>query len=320
MIKKIITNTLLLSTTIILLYIGDAYSKPALNISQSAMQFLKKRPSIKGHRLNYQAQNAKETKDFAFVINVENTNKNISSAKKTLKKKFHVTEDGPYAIKIRQNGFKLKIPTKKNNKEIGEELAKKIFSSSISKQFDLISVDTETTLDLNTLTEKASGYIFNYQRIFNGRVIRSANNYLTISIDSEGSLKWADISMEDFSISTESVETNEMFDENKISLDSIVETSFSSIYTENAIDSITISAIKINSAAEAYCEIDNDSQKILFPCISYASELHLSNNDTIFTIIDAPHSLQSWRNFNNDHKKKIHYAYSTNVSLRMFNR
>ena len=46
----------------------------------------------------------------------------------------------------------------------------------------------------------------------------------------------------------------------------------------------------------------------MHPCISYAATMQLDNGDVVPAIIDAPHSLKTWRNYKNGKKKYIHYA------------
>lgn len=157
----------------------------------------------------------------------------------------------------------------------------------------------------------------NYQRVYNNRIVRSAYDYLTIALDSDGKLKWAEIMMSDLKTTLEYVETEESVEENENALGEVVSTTIDSLENKQTHERKSVRFVVANSAAEAYCEVEDGGKIKLHPCISYAATMQLDNGDSVFTIIDAPHSLKSWKNYKNGKKKHIHYA-NGGVSDSMF--
>lgn len=68
--------------------------------------------------------------------------------------------------------------------------------------------------------------------------------------------------------------------------------------------------IDASSAAEAYCEVDNDEKRILFPCLSYTSRMTLSDGDEISLVVDSPCSLKSWRYYHEKNMSSRFIRYS----------
>ena len=168
----------------------------------------------------------------------------------------------------------------------------------------LVSIDKERSFS-EKQGVKIEGYRFNFNRLFNGRVVRSKDDYLRIRTDAKGLLRDARIALQDLKESSEIVKTDEDINENETTLDSLVSVELDAIQVidQNGNEKKErVDKVEVNSVAEAYCEIFVGESKMYFPCLSYASKINLSNDEKISYIIDAPHSRQSWGDYN--HEKK----------------
>ena len=97
-------------------------------------------------------------------------------------------------------------------------------------------------------------------------------------------------------------------DENVEALDTVVATTVDSLVDFQSHEKKRVGSVIANSAAEAYCVVENENKIKLHPCISYASTVLLDDGESLPTIIDAPHSLKSWREYKNGKKNRMHYA------------
>ncbi|WP_290766336.1 hypothetical protein [Fibrobacter sp. UBA4297] len=292
----------------ILLMFCVSYSKPNLRFDQSAKKFLKERHLISGHRMSFSTTVRKNSRK-SFVVDVDTTSKMQSLIMLSLKGKCSVLKNDDNSLRIKNDKFRIAMDKmKKNESKFSELVLKKLLPDFIAKQFDFISLDVEQQFDLYSDKAEEIGYIFNYQRVYNNRIVRSAYDYLTIALDSDGKLKWAEIMMSDLKTTLEYVETEESVDENENALGEVVSTTIDSLENRQTHERRNVKSVVANSAAEAYCEVEDGGKIKLHPCISYTATMELDNGESVFTIIDAPHSLKSWRNYKNGKKKHIHYA------------
>lgn len=293
---------------IVLLIACYSYSKPHLMLERPAQKFLKERHLISGHRMNFSAPVRKNSKK-SFVVEVDSTTKMQSAIMHALKGKCRVTKNEDNSLRIKDEKFRVAMDKLKKDKlYFSEMVAKKLLPVSIAKQFDYISIDVEQQLSFESGHADEIGYILNYQRVYNNRVVRSADDYLTIAIDSDGNLKWAEISMSDLKTTQEYVETEEYAEDNEEALDTVVTTTIDSLENYQSHEKIGVKSVVAKSAAEAYCVVEVENKIKLHPCISYAATVMLENGESLPTIIDAPHSLKSWREYKNGKKKHFHYA------------
>ena len=293
---------------IILLLTCFSYSKPHLKFNQPAKKFLKERHLISGHRMNFSAPVRKNSKK-SFVVEIDSTTKMLSTVMLALKGTCDIAKNEDNSLRIKNDKFHIAMDKlKKDELKFSELVAKKILPAYLAKQFDYISLDVEHQYNFDSNQISESGYILNYQRVYKNRIVRSANDYLTIAIDSDGNLKWAEISMSDLKTTQEYVETEESVDENVEALDTVVATTVDSLVDFQSHEKKRVGAVIANSAAEAYCVVENENKIKLHPCISYASTVLLDDGESLPTIIDAPHSLKSWRGYKNGKKNRMHYA------------
>lgn len=174
-----------------------------------------------------------------------------------------------------------------------QDVLKEIFSERYRQQFSLLSVDTEFIQTKKF--KKNESLTFNFQRVFQKRIVRSLSNYLQVQITEDGSIQNIELSVEDLKATKDFIDCSEFFDAKVSALDSIVKTDFSKLtQTGDENDFIDIDSIFISGATEAYCEIGT----LLYPCLSYAVELILPSEEKFWDIIDAPHSLKTFQNFN----------------------
>lgn len=289
---------------------SNSLAKPRIFMDSRAHKFLKERHSIKGHRLGFNNSSLKKDSKKAFIVEADTTRGMQSIIKLALKKnKYNVSEDGGSSLVISDEKFRISLDgLKKDESKFSEKLINKLLPSFLAKQFDFIVADTEYDMSLTTGEVTERGYVFHYQRVYNNRIVRSGGNYLRIALDSKGSLRWADISMTDLRTSLEYVETTEDVAENESALDSIVSTSYSTMTDDDLQKEVAVSSVTANSAAEAYCPIEDEGKVKLFPCISYVSNIVLENNESITTILDAPHSHKHLKNYKKGKRKHIHFA------------
>lgn len=106
----------------------------------------------------------------------------------------------------------------------------------------------------------------------------------------------------------EFIETIESAKDNEDALDSVVSFTIDSLEDFQTRQKRSVQSVIAGSAAEAYCAVKDEDKIKLHPCISYTANLILDSGDLIPTIIDAPHSLKSWREYKNGKKKHIHYV------------
>lgn len=286
-----------------------SYARPHLILDKHAQKFLKERRSIHGHRLGYETHGVKKMADKAFVVEIDSTDGMLSVLKYSLKKKFDIKEDGNRSLKLKNEKFRIDVNGwDKDEKKFGEILVKKLFPEFISNQFDLVSVDDQIEVNLSTNETELIGRVFHYQRIFNDRIVRSEDDELTISVESDGHLNWAQISMSDLRLTSEYVETIESAEENEASLDTVINASFSTMRNMKTQKNVAVRSVTASGAAEAYCRIEDENKSKLFPCISYTSDLSLEDGSSITTIIDAPHSHKLLKEFKNGKKHRMHFA------------
>ena len=300
--------------------LGFSTAKTQLKFEGHAKNFLKKRTVLTGHRMGFLNSNSKKDALKSYVVKIDSTRMLQSMLELLMEKKFFVKKGRSKELKFTAKGS-LVINTKglaENSFHFGEKIAKWILPNAFAQQFDFFSVDEEESFNGETFEKEVTGYIFNFQRVYNNRIVRSENNYLNIAIDAQGRFKWAEISMEDLSLTREIVYTTETAQENENTLDSIVNISYSTFYSENFEDSVAVESVNVESAAEAYCEIEDENVRKFYPCLSYSSNIILKNGTEISTVIDAPHSLSDWKNYKNRRRNKILFAYNADESQTVF--
>ena len=226
----------------------------------------------------------------------------ISDVRSSLKNHFQIFENNDHSVKI--GGPQVVILKDINERQMA--IPEKILPDSIAKQFSLVSIDTEFTTDIKDLKEKVTGLVFNYQRVYNKRIVRSDKNYLMIAIDGKGFLQWADIAMEDLQQGNGFLEICTNYQESVSLLDSIVKSLFSKVHVAHLDIGRNVDSVMVTSVAEAYCEVKN--QGLLLPCFSYTLDLVLEDGSVIFTMMDVPASLQLWRKFD----ENIHDNWGVN--------
>lgn len=248
-----------------------SFSAPSHKLSSAASDFLKNRHAVNGHRLNYTALDKKDSYR-SYVVNVGETTKTSEKLKKNLRGKFEVTELEKNVLEIKKEKYKIDISRNKESRfDCAQSILKALLPGTYANQFDLISIDTVRSFSMSQGVRDES-YAFNFSRLYNNRIVRSANNYLRVDVERDGYLKGAQISMEDFSLTSEIVETDETFDENVAVLDSTLRTDFNSVKKfddrDGSVTTVKTESVEAESAAASYCEVDSDDGKKLFPCIS----------------------------------------------------
>ena len=297
MIRKYIVSYL------ILFLCSLSFGKPSLAMSERVKNYLNSRNQYDSKRFD-EKNMTNLKKGYSYVLAVdESSHKTIDKMKNYFSKKYDVQKIGSKKIRIKKENVKFDLSEKDSNRPLcGRRMLKKMMPVGDSDKFMLVSVDTERSFSVSQGV-RVEGYRFNFNRLFNNRVVRSKDDFLMIRTDERGMLKDVRLSLQDLKETSEYVETDEDFSENEKTLDSLLNEKFNEIEFDGqkGIEKKErIDGIEVNSAAEAYCEVLVGTAKKLFPCLSYSSKIKLSNNENMSYIIDAPHSRKSWSNYKHE--------------------
>lgn len=284
------------------------FAKPILVMDGNAKRFLKNRL-----HLVHKYQGAKAALDSSsFVVKVD------ESSRKTmtdfLNHLIFVYDVGTYKSDENISYFKNeRIRVDISDLEVDrDKCAHRILNTILpvkyANQFKLVSIDEERGFS-ESGAAKVTSYTLNFKRLFKGRVVRNRNNFLTIDIDEEGYFKGADVALQDFELTTEIVPTDGSAEENLATLDSLLKSESDEINA--AADDVFLKSkemkrVDVGSIAEAYCEVEENADTKLFPCLSYASTVNLENGGQVSRIIDVPHSRGSWHH-NRKGKKPVKF-------------
>lgn len=275
------------------------YAKPILVVDKKVEKYLKE---------NYKQPNSQ------LVEIDENSNKTFLDLKKLLAENYRVTELKKGVMKIKNPDVKVDLSMVNSDRALcAHEMLKSVMPGGFVEQFRLVSVDLDRAFFPSRGEERIEAYTFNFRRVFNNRVVRNKDNYLSIRVDKNGALKRAVIALQDLVVLDEKIEFEDDFAENKKTLDSLLngDLNFIKVIDENKqIKKINVNKVEAGSAVPAYCVVQDNSQKILFPCISYASKIKLSNGDKIDYIIDVPHTRKSWEDYHEKNKSArfVHFS------------
>jgi hypothetical protein len=182
---------------------------------------------------------------------------------------------------------------------MAHQMLEQLVPQGYVNQFKLVSVDIQRSFAMSQGV-KIEGYTFNFKRVFNNRIVRSNKNYLIVRTDNNGFLKNAEIALQDLAVSSERIAIGVDYNEKMATLDSLINADYEFIDVlgeRKHLKKVKLDKIEVGSVAHSYCEVQVDSEKKLFPCLSYASKLVLPNKDEIGGIIDAPYSRKSWSEF-----------------------
>lgn len=281
-----------------LLMVGAVYAKPVLVVEKKVENYLKE------HKQH----------DSQLAEIDEKSNKTFLELKKQLAENYRVTELKKGVMKIKNPNIKVDLSMVNFDRALcAHEMLKAVMPDGFVEQFRLVSVDLDRAFFPSRGEERIEGYTFNFRRVFNNRVVRNKDNYLSIRVDKNGALKRAVVALQDLVVLDEKIEFEDDFVENKKTLDSLLneDLNFIKVVDENKqIKKINVNKVESSSAVPAYCVVQDNLQKILFPCISYASKIKLSNGDKIDYIIDVPHTRKSWEDYHEKNKSArfVHFS------------
>ena len=252
----------------------------------------------------------------AYIVSVDESSHKIYDYLKTFfQKTYRIQEIKNNTLRIKKDNVSFDISELETHRALcARKILEKIMPAEFVKQFMLVSVDTEQSFS-QSQGMRIEGFRFNFSRVFNNRVVRSVNDFLVIRTDAKGVLKDAKISLQDLKNTSEIIKTDDGINENKETLDSLINEEFDvvKVFDQDGYEKDgRIEKIEVGSVTESYCEVFVGNTKKLFPCLSYASTIKLSNNEKIGYIIDAPHSRQSWRDYNHENKGSVrfnHYSH-----------
>ena len=284
------------------------FAKPHLVMDGNAKKFLKNR-----HHHVYKSHDAAAAQDASsFVVKIdESSQKTMTDLKNLLKNTYDVGtyKNDPNVSYFKNERIRVDISDLETDREkCAQRVLNKIVPAKYAGQFKIVSVDEEWGYS-ETEPAKITAYTLNFKRLFKGRVVRNRDNYLNIDLDSDGRFKGADVALQDFELTTETVTTDESSEENEATLDSLLSSEPSDIKVvadDGLLKSKRMENVEVGSVAEAYCEVEDGSVKKLFPCLSYASTVNLEDGGQVSRIIDVPHSRGSWHH-NRKGKKPVKF-------------
>ncbi len=281
-----------------LLFCIELHAEPKISFSPQSMLVLQGQNALDTIYTNTAFFSQNQTFTQNTLVPIVKTNKHshktLDSIKAELESKgFRTIIDKDHVLHI--DNLKTKRKTKSSHrakKYTGQDILKEVFSERYVQQFSLLSVDTEFVQTKKF--KKIESLTFNFQRVFQKRIVRSQNNYLQVQTTKDRSIQNIELSVEDLKATKDFIDCSELFDAKVSALDSIVKTDFSKLtQTGDENNFIDIDSIFIAGVAEAYCEIGT----LFYPCLSYAAELTLPSKEKFWDIIDAPHSLKTFQNF-----------------------
>ena len=254
------------------------------------------------------------TKANSYVVSINETSDKIyTKLKSRLMERYNVYEPEKSVLRIKRENVKVDISELKQNRDLfARKMLKKIMPSGYENMFMLVSVDLERSFSKSQGVQ-IEGYAFNFKRLFDNRVVRNKYNYLIVRTDKNGILKSADVRLQDLAITTQRLRIDADYDENKASLDSLLndETDLVDVLDGNGnIIKVKIDKIVVNSVADAYCEVEVGEEKRLIPCLSYASKMVLSNKESFGYIFDVPYSRKSWSDYQHENPSARFIRYS----------
>jgi hypothetical protein len=230
--------------------------------------------------------------------------------KKFFSKTYDIHEIKKQILRIKKDNVNFNLSEMGSQRALfAHQMLKQMMPVNYVDKFMLVSVDTERSFS-KSQGVKIEGYRFNFSRLFNNRVVRSKDDFLMIRTDAKGKLKDARFALRDLKETTEIVRMDEDITENEATLDSLLNEDMDVV---NIVDEDgnekheKVNKVEVGSVAEAYCEVVVEKSKRLFPCLSYASKINLSNDEKIGYIIDAPHSRQSWGSYNHEKKGAAYF-------------
>ena len=265
-----------------------ANAKPALEISDSARGFL-------------QNSNPIDSLAESFVATIDESSDNsLTELKNLLSGSYTVYASRNKSFRIRKENTVFDLSNLETNRaNMAHQMLEQLVPQGYVNQFKLVSVDIQRSFAMSQGV-KIEGYTFNFKRVFNNRIVRSNKNYLIVRTDNNGFLKNAEIALQDLAVSSERIAIGVDYNEKMATLDSLINADYEFIDVlgeRKHLKKVKLDKIEVGSVAHSYCEVQVDSEKKLFPCLSYASKLVLPNKDEIGGIIDAPYSRKSWSEF-----------------------
>ena len=265
-----------------------AIAKPALVISDSARSFL-------------QNSNPIDSLAESFVATIDEASDNsLTELKNLLSGSYSVYASRNKSFRIRKENTVFDLSNLETNRaNMAHQMLEQLVPQGYVNQFKLVSVDIQRSFAMSQGV-KIEGYTFNFKRVFNNRIVRNNKNYLIVRTDNNGFLKNAEIALQDLAVSSERIAIGVDYNEKMATLDSLINADYEFIDVlgeRKHLKKVKLDKIEVGSVAHSYCEVQVDSEKKLFPCLSYASKLVLPNKDEIGGIIDAPYSRKSWSEF-----------------------
>lgn len=296
-----------------ILLFSISLAKPSLVMNEKAEKFLKVR-NVENTQQSKLKNESFNKKPYSYVVLVdESSNDTYAAMKQRLVSFFKAYEPEKNVLRIKKENVKVDLSDLElNRNSCARKILEKVMPNDYGKMFVLVTVDLERSFSKSQGVQ-IEGYTFNFKRLFDNRVVRNNKNYLIVRMDKNGYLRSADIRLQDLTISTEKMSIDANYDENRATLDSLVNITSDFVNVVNEKGDVikeNVDKVVVNSVADAYCEIEIGGKKILIPCLSYASKMVLSNKESFGYIFDVPYSRKSWSDYQHENPSARFIRYS----------
>ena len=287
-----------------------SYARPVLVMGENVKRGLKELDHNDARQ--FKQSDKKSVKKVSYVVEIdESSNKTFKDLKKRVKNGFRVEEYGKNELSLKNEKVRIDLSELESDRfTCANKMVKSVMPDVYANQWSLVSVDEKRSFSMSQGV-KIEGRTFNFKRVFDGRIVRNNDNFLKIRVGKNGYLESADVAMQDLKKIAEEIDIDGDFAENEATLDSVLTVGFENayVYDESGLEKEEkIEKVETGSVAEAYCEIYEGQKKKLFPCLSYATKINLSENRKFDYIIDVPHSRKSWSDY---HAKKSSVTFGS---------
>jgi len=283
--------------------VGAVFAAPTLNLSEKSKSFLENRKYSGSHRSkdlgSVALRKAGDAKDISksLIVVKESSDKNIKKIEKA------ISEQG-FAVDLEDDGLLMAVmmPDSKNQVKVDvsclsydeRECANKIFAkvlpADVAEQYDHLSTGRSIVQQMDG-TKEIGSYVFNYMRVFNGRVVRGFND-ISIHVSGMGVVTHVTAQMEDLAVSKDYMSTSDNRMENALVLEQLIAEDYTEVSSSED-DKVVVSSVDVNGVAEAYCPIAEGEGYVYHPCLSYTAQVNLENGDNFSYIFDAPYTKAS---------------------------
>jgi len=196
---------------------------------------------------------------------------------------FHIRATAKGAVSRRGHGRKLDTAEAAN-------YARAVIRSSLPREvwrnLDLLSVGVEHK-QASGSDVQVSGYDFRYYRVQNGRVVRDASNYVSLSVSPEGDVSSVEASWPALTATATKVDVSNGDSVASKQLRKILESNYVSATRANG-EKFETASFEVSGIADAWCPETVGGKDLLVPCESFSVQLTSTDAKKLGVLVDAP--------------------------------